>query len=98
MVFINGVLVAYIKVTSKKDLDVVKENGKNQSMKVILINLKEFMLMIRKMGKECLNGKMGLYIKETIKIIKDMAMVRCIGPMAPFIKVNGKMVNKAETE
>lgn len=54
--------------------------------------------MIRKMAMASLIGKVGIIIKVTISMMKDMVTVKCIGLMVRSIKVNGKMEFKMGKE
>ena len=48
--------------------------------------------MIKKMVKVFTFGKMELSILATFRMIIAMDMVKCIGKMVKYIKVNGLMV------
>ena len=46
--------------------------------------------MTRKTGKEYFNGRVEMFIKESIKMMKERAMEKCTGSMAQPTKENGK--------
>lgn len=57
----------------------------------IAINIKENILMTKKMDMEYLHGQQETYIKAIMKQISETVMERCIGMMAAFSKDSGRM-------
>lgn len=65
-------------------------NGKNCKMSKAAIHMMVTIKMIRKMVMVYLHGKVGMSIKETIRMMKEKAMERCSGLTAPITRVNGE--------
>lgn len=49
---------------------------------------------IRKMVVASIYGNLETDMKDNLRTITVMAMVKCIGEMVPVLKVNGSMVSK----
>ena len=57
-----------------------------------VIDSKVNISLIKRMDKVLLHGKVATFIMAIMSMMKEWVTVRCIGPMAPFIKVNGTRV------
>lgn len=55
-----------------------------------VINIKDSTQMIKKMGTVFSHGQVVMSIRETMKQIWDVAMVKCIGMMEASTKANGR--------
>lgn len=53
-------------------------------------NMKDSILMIKNQGMEYLPGQLVTSTKEIMKMIIDMAMVKCTGAMAVSTRENGE--------
>jgi len=73
-------------------------NGVKKATLISVIDLKEIIKTIRKMVKVCSLGKVEMFIKVNILMIKEVGTVRCIGLTDLSIKVNGSMEVKMEKE
>ena len=62
-----------------------------------LINIKDYIKMIKKVDMVNFLGPVVIFIKAIIKLIFEMDMVKCSGSTVVYIKVNGKMVYSMET-
>lgn len=89
----GNMMMLHMKVVSKMDLDMVKENGHQDKL-----NIQEAI-------QKVLNRVMDNYIFQVViftKAIslrtKDKVMGKCFGQMVHFIKVNGKVVFKMERD
>ena len=71
-----------------------KEFGKK--VLVTVINIKVNTQMIKNQDMVFLHGPLETFIKDTIKVIKDMDMDKCIGTMEVIIKENGTRVFKMD--
>lgn len=58
----------------------------------VLTVMKENITWIRSMGMGFSSGKVEIYIKGTIKMMKGMAMEKCTGQMVLLTKESGKEV------
>ena len=94
----NGRMEVYTLVISKMDGNMVKANGKNNIMHKPVITMKEITRMTRKMATVFSNGRAATSIRVTTKMTKEMVMVKCIGLMVLFIKVNGEEESNMELE
>lgn len=70
-----------------------KESGKNSKINKIVTVLRENTRWIRKTDMEYSNGKVGMCLKVTIKMMRERGMVKCIGQMDLYIKENGNEVS-----
>ena len=67
----------------------VKGNGKRIT-NLIAINMKVITQWIKSMVTVSFNGKVETFTRETMKMTKDMVMVKCFGSTALFTEANGK--------
>ena len=72
--------------------------GEKMKMIQIVIDLKVNFNRIRKMEQVHSHGKVGMYIMETILMMKEEGMERCIGSMGSYIKENGTKVSHMDLE
>lgn len=84
-------IIGPMEAILKEHLRMVWEMGKDYGKKVqeIVTNTKDSMQMIKKMAMVSLLGQVVMYIRAITNLIWEMDMVRCIGMMVVFIKVNG---------
>ncbi len=83
--FITGKMVQYIKGHLKMDLDSALDYG-SLDRKDMKVNI----LMIKEMARVLTSGQEEAITKETLLMILDMDLARCIGVKTNFIKGNGK--------
>ena len=67
-----------------------KANGEKCKICKIVTAMMGNIKMIKRTVTVYLPGIVAIFTKEVIKTMKEMAMEKCFGLMAPFIKVNGK--------
>ena len=85
----TGKMEVILKENLKMVLEMVKVYGKEELETVI--DMKVNMKMIKNQVTEFLHGVQAMCIKETIRMMLEMAMARCIGTMVVFTKENGKV-------
>jgi len=66
-----------------------KESGKVKKEIKFVIYMMVIMLMIRNKEKVYIHGRVEIYTKDNILMMKEMEMDKCYGLMAVFMKVNG---------
>ena len=66
-----------------------KVNGE-RTIILIAINMMVNIIWIKSMAMEFLAGKVEMFIKAIIRMMKEMVMEKCTGLMAQPIKVNGE--------
>ena len=69
-----------------------KVNGRKWEMHRYVTVMKEIITWIKRMVTVYSHGKVAIFTKETIKMMKEMAMERCSGQMVQFTKDNGDKV------
>ena len=87
---INGRTEVYTLVNSRMDASMAKESGRRSKMYQIAITMKVNTKMTRKMDMGSFIGKVGMFTKETTRMMKETDMVRCSGLTVLNIKENGK--------
>ena len=75
-------------VSSSMDKRTAMACGRNQVL-MIAISTKAATELTRRMDTANLNGVVALLTRVTTLLIRREVMVKCIGLMAPFIKVTG---------
>lgn len=91
MVNISGAMRIIIRDNSPMVWEMEKGVGKVRSEEK-LIDIKDFMLMIKRMEKVYLIMQMGLFMKAISKMIRDVVMVRWFGQTEQHIKVIGIII------
>ena len=62
-----------------------------KKVQAIVIGMREDISMIRNQDSEYFIGPLVMFIRETMKMIKEMDMGRCFGLMVLSTRVNGKV-------
>ena len=70
---IHGKMALFIQENLRTDLNMGKENGK-VGKGLIAITMKVIIVMIKSQDMEYFNGQAGIFIKENIRMMKEMAM------------------------
>jgi hypothetical protein len=86
---INGKMVVYMLVNLEMGKNMEKANGRNKQIRLTVTHMKVSIFKIRKTVMVYFNGKVVIYTKEIIKMMKEMDMEKCTGQMAQSIKDNG---------
>lgn len=95
----SGKMAASTSVSSKKDRNMVKESGRNDSMPQIATHMREAMKMIRKTVSVNLHGRAAINTKVTTKKTNAMATAKCTGLTALAIRESGRRAfNTASVE
>lgn len=90
--YTNGRTVPYTLANSKMVLNMDAVSGEKFLIIRNATDSKEYMSMTKRMVKVPLHGRVATFIMAIMSMMRDWATVRCIGPMAPCIKVNGTRV------
>ena len=89
MVFIDGARGVVIKGILIRDVSRDMGNG-DRIINIILISMKGIMRVIRNMGKGRLSGKVGMFILESIRWMKEKVTAKWTGSMDQPTKANGE--------
>jgi hypothetical protein len=73
-----------------------KANGGRKTNRVNAINMKANTQLIRKMEWAFFTGKVEMFIRDAIRMIRGTAMEKCFGLMVVVIRANGRMAYSME--
>lgn len=90
--YTNGRTVRYTLVNSKMVLSMDAASGEKYLIIRNATDSKANTNLTKRMVKVLLHGRVATFITAIMSMMRDWAMVRCIGPMALCIKVNGTRV------
>jgi len=93
---IFGLMEVFIRAVLEMAVDRAMEYGKNHQEAVT--NIRDSIIMIKRMVTAFTLGTMETFIKATILKTRERATVKCIGQTAVITKEDGKIVNRKVRE